>query len=126
MAYATVADVEARAGRTLTGTEQRQAAVLLDDAAVLIDAYKKSASDDAKKTVSCRVVIRALGTGTQDIPTGATNGSMSGLGYSQSWTISGGGAAGEIYLARTDRQILGGGNSIGSGSPIEHLGRAAE
>ncbi len=126
MAYATVDDVEARAGRTISNTERNQAAVLLEDAAVLIDAYKRSADNAAKKTVSCRIVLRAIGTGTQDIPTGATNGSMSALGYSQSWTMGGGGAAGEIYLARADRQILGAGNAIGSGSPIEHMGRAAE
>ena len=54
-----------------------------------------SAADAAiKKIVSCRMVIRALGDGSvSGVPMGATQGSMSALGYSQSWTISGGGSS---------------------------------
>lgn len=66
------------------------------------------------------MVIRALGI-DNDIPLGATQGSMSGLGYSQSWTIGTGGSVGELYLSKTDKQLLGGGNSIGSHSPLEDL-----
>jgi hypothetical protein len=51
---------------------------------------------------------------------GATQGSMSGLGYAQSWTISNG-ASGEIYLSKTDKQLLGHGNKIGSYSPVQEL-----
>ena len=120
MAYATVSDVQARMTRTLSTSEQTVCATLLDDAAILIDAYKSTALSDAKKVVSCRMVIRALGVDT-DVPIGATQGSMSGLGYSQSWTISSGGTVGEMYLSKTDKQILGGGNLIGSYSPIEEL-----
>ena len=121
MAYATVADVQSRMTRALTTTEQDVCGVLLDDAAVLIDAYSPNATTDAKKTVSCRMVIRAMGDGTYGVPMGATQGSMSALGYSQSWTISSGGTVGELYLAKTDRQLLGGGNSIGSYSPVVEL-----
>lgn len=120
MAYATVSDVQARIARIMDADEQAICTALLDDAAVLIDAYRSSAGDDAKKVVSCRVVIRALGVDT-DIPMGATQGSMSGLGYSQSWTIGTGGAVGELYLSKTDKQILGGGNQIGSHSPLEDM-----
>ena len=120
MAYATVSDVQARIARTMDSDEQARCTALLDDAAVLIDAYRSSAGDDAKKVVSCRVVIRALGVDA-DIPMGATQGSMSGLGYSQSWTIGTGGAVGELYLSKTDKQILGGGNQIGSHSPLEDM-----
>lgn len=120
MAYATVSDVQARIARTMDTDEQAICTALLDDAAVLIDAYRSSAGDDAKKVVSCRVVIRALGVDA-DIPMGATQGSMSGLGYSQSWTIGTGGAVGELYLSKTDKQILGGGNQIGSHSPLEDM-----
>lgn len=120
MAYATVSDVQARIARTMDSDEQAICTALLDDAAVLIDAYRSSAGDDAKKVVSCRVVIRALGVDA-DIPMGATQGSMSGLGYSQSWTIGTGGAVGELYLSKTDKQILGGGNQIGSHSPLEDM-----
>lgn len=120
MAYATVTDVQARMTRTMDTAEQAVCTTLLDDAGVLIDAYKSAASADAKKVVSCRMVIRALGI-DNDIPMGATQGSMSGLGYSQSWTIGTGGSVGELYLSKTDKQLLGGSNSIGSHSPLEDL-----
>ena len=54
---------------------------------------------------------------------GAMQGSMSGLGYSQSWTMGSGGASGELYLSKTDKAILGGGNNIGSYSPIQEAYR---
>ena len=122
MAYATVEDIQARMTRDLTEDEQTVCSTLLDDVAVMIDGYNSGASADAKKIVSCRVVIRAIGDGdTSGVPTGATQGSMSGLGYSQSWTISSGGSVGELYLGKTEKQILGYGNKIGSYSPIQEL-----
>lgn len=124
MTYATVQDIQARTGQTYSQAEQSVIAVQLEDAAVIIDAYNVNADEDAKKTVSCRMVIRTLNTGS-DIPMGATQGSMSGLGYSQSWTI-GNGASGELYLSKLDKQTLGGGNRIGSYSPVEELGGASE
>ena len=120
MAYATVTDVESRITRTLSSAEETVCETLLDDAAVLIDAYAAAASEDAKKVVSCRVVIRAIGSDS-DIPMGATQGSMSGLGYSQSWTIGSGGAVGELYLSKTDKALLGGSNKIGSWSPVQEF-----
>ena len=121
-AYATVSDVQARMTRDLSTDEQTVCSTLLDDVAVMIDGYNSSASADAKKIVSCRVVIRALGDGeASGIPAGATQGSMSGLGYSQSWTISSGGSVGELYLGKTEKQILGYGNKIGSYSPVQEL-----
>lgn len=120
--YATVADVEARMTRDLSADEQSVAAVLLEDAAVMIDAQAPAASAAAKLTVSCRMVIRALGDGgISGVPMGASQGSMSGLGYSQSWTISSGGSTGELYLSKSDRLLLGTGNSIGSYSPVQEL-----
>lgn len=121
MSYATLADIEARMTRTLSEQEETVCTNLLDDAAVLIDAFRATASADAKKVVSCRMVIRAIGDGTESVPMGATQGSMSGLGYSQSWTIGSGGSVGELYLSRTDKQLLGGGNLIGSWSPVQEL-----
>lgn len=120
--YATVQDIEARMLRDLTTDEEAVAGALLQDAAVLIDAAAPRASADAKKVVSCRTVIRALGDGNAaGVPLGATQGSQSALGYSQSWTIGSGGGAGELYLSKADRQILGAGNSIGSYSPVQEL-----
>lgn len=122
MAYATVEDVQARIGRTLTAAEQETVSTQLDDAAVIIDAFAPSAAADAKKVVSCRMVVRLMG--ADDAPVGATQGSMAGLGYSQSWTITGG-ANGELYLSKIDKNLLGMGNNIGSYSPIEELAKCA-
>lgn len=118
MAYATVSDVQARMSRTLSESEQSIVTNLLSDAAVIIDVYNSDASTDAKNVVSIRMVQRAIGNGDVDVPMGATQGSMSGLGYSQSWTISSG-SVGELYLNKLDKKMLGCGNLIGSRSPIE-------
>lgn len=121
-AYATVSDVQARLTYTMGTAQSNLCSTLLDDAAVMIDAVALSASADAKKVASCRMVIRAMGDGSSDgVPMGASQGSMSALGYSQSWTIGSGGATGELYLGKTDRQILGLGNQIGSYSPVQGL-----
>ena len=121
MAYATVEDVQARMTRPMSESEQAMCATMLDDAAVIIDSFNAAASEDKKQIVSCRMVIRQLGDGEgSDIPIGATQGSMSGLGYSQSWTV-GSGSTGELYLSKLDKQLLGTSNKIGSYSPVEEL-----
>lgn len=121
MAYATVSDVQARMTRQMSVAEQSVCSNLLDDAAVIIDAYNSAADMGAKKLVSVRMVTRAMGDGTDaGIPMGATQGSMSALGYSQSWTI-GAGAAGELYLGKLEKKLLGYGNVIGSYSPTQEL-----
>lgn len=120
MAYATVNDVQARMTRQLTQDEQAMCSTLLDDAAVLIDAAAPDASADAKKVVSCRVVIRAVGN-DEGVPIGASQGSQSALGYTQSWTMGTGGSVGELYLAKTDKRLLGVGNQVGSYSPVQEL-----
>lgn len=119
MAYATVADIRARTTDTIPASEEGVIIAQLDDAAVIIDAYNKDADPDAKRVVSCRMVLRILNS-AGDIPMGATQGSMSGLGFAQSWTI-GSGASGELYLSKLDKQTLGGGNRIGSYSPVQEL-----
>lgn len=121
MAYATISEVQERMTRALTADEQSVCSALLEDAAVIIDAYNSEASEQAKTIVSCRMVIRAIGDGTDaGIPMGATQGSMSALGYSQSWTI-GSGTAGELYLSKLEKKLLGTGDKIGSRSPAEDL-----
>lgn len=126
MAYATLLDIKSRITRSLSTAEETVATNLLDDVAVLIDAYNSNASADAKKIVSCRAVIRALGNGDIDVPIGATQGSMSALGYSQSWTVGSGGSVAELYLSKTDKKYLGTGNCIGSYSPVMELVPATE
>ena len=120
MAYATTEDIEKRILRDLTEDEETVCENLLDDAAVIIDSYNADASDEAKLVVSCRMVIRAIGSGDDDVPVGATQGSMSAMGYSQSWTMSGG-STGELYINKLDKKMLGVGNSIGSYSPVQEL-----
>ena len=121
MAYATVSDVQARMSRQMSASEQSVCSNMLDDAAVIIDAYNSAAEIETKNLVSVRMVTRAIGDGTDaGIPMGATQGSMSALGYSQSWTI-GSGTAGELYLGKLEKKLLGCGNKIGSYSPVEAL-----
>ena len=121
MSYATAEDVQRRMVKPLSDDQMDVCAALLDDAGILIDAIAPNASDEAKATVSCSMVIRAMGSqGDLTVPTGATQGSASALGYSQSWTF-GNGATGELYLSRTEKRILGVGNKIGSYSPVEEL-----
>lgn len=122
-AYATVTDVTDRMVRELSEKEQTVVGNLLDDAAVLIDAYNANASSDAKKIVSCRMVIRAIGDGSSEIPAGATQGTISALGYAQTWTMGTNASVGQLYLDRTDKAMLGGGSKIGSYSPVEELAR---
>jgi len=120
MSYATWEDIQARISRDLTDDDKALCTTLLGDAGVIIDTFNVNASSDAKLVVSCRMVIRAIGD-DNDIPMGATQGSMSALGYSQSWTMSGGASVGELYLSKLDKELLGYGNKIGSYSPVEEL-----
>lgn len=121
MAYATVEDVQARMKRDMTTDEQAICATLLEDAAVRIDSTNTTASADVKKVVSCSMLVRALGDGSiSDIPIGASQGSRSALGYTESWTMSGG-SVGELYLSKSEKRMLGLGDRIGSRSPAEDL-----
>lgn len=120
MAYATKADVEARTTQTFDTAEESVITKLLDDAAVIIDAFAPNAAADAKLVVSCRMVLRAVGDDS-GVPLGASQGSMSALGYTQSWTVGNSGAVGELYLSKLEKQLLGKGNAIGSYSPTQEL-----
>lgn len=117
--YATIQDVAA-GFRPLTASEEQIASRLLVESAIIIDAYNANASADAKNIVSCRMVRRSIGS-SGDVPIGASQGSMSALGYSQSWTMGATGSTGELYLNRMDKKLLGAGNSIGSYSPLQEL-----
>ena len=118
MRYAEVDDVQKRMKRTMSTDEMEICQTLLDDAAVIIDTYNSCAKEINKFTASCSMVVRAMGDGMDTIPMGATQGSVSALGYSQSWTI-GSGAVGELYLNKQEKKLLGVSNRIGSYSPIE-------
>ncbi|MCD7856912.1 MAG: phage Gp19/Gp15/Gp42 family protein [Clostridiales bacterium] len=119
MAYASTDEVATRCRRTLSDEELEICEALLEDAAVIIDSYNSNASDDAKRVVSCNMVIRVLGdSDSAQMPIGTTQGSMSALGYSQSFTI-GAGSSGELYLSKLDKRLLGVGNRLTFASPWE-------
>ena len=122
--YATYEDVQKRLGRTFDTTEKDICDVLLERAALEIDAYNDQASADAKKSVSVEAVARAMNE-TSDVPMGASQGSMSALGYSQSWTMPNGGSVGSVYLSKSDKKLLGVGNSIGASNPLSFITRAS-
>lgn len=120
-AYATIEDAQARMSRTLSESEETVCESLLEDAAVMIDQLCNCENEVVKKIVSCRMVIRAIGDGNESmVPVGSTQGSMSALGYTQSWTV-GSGSVGELYINKSERRMLGLGDAIGSKSPVEDL-----
>lgn len=123
MLYATAEDVAA-GFRNLSDDEKGRCVSLLEEAAVIIDAYSAAADADHKKLVSCRMVRRILGDGGGNdapfYPLGSTQGSVSAMGYSQSWTM-GSGSAGELYLSKLEKKLLGVGDRIGARSPLEGL-----
>lgn len=122
MAYATVNDVKQRMLRELSNEELELCEKLLDDAAVIIDVFAAKAGEDAKKVVSCRMVIRVLGDGEEtDLPIGVNQATQSALGYSQTVTYASSGSAGELYISKLEKQILRSGNKIGSYSPVQEL-----
>ena len=120
MAYATVEDVQARMSVEMTETQENICSNLLDDAAVIIDMFNINASTENKKLVSIRMVQRALNVDS-DIPLGATQGSMSAMGYSQSWTMGANSSVGELYLNKLEKQMLGRGNQVGCTSVLEYM-----
>ena len=120
MKYASVSDVEA-GFRQLDEDESARCDALLEEAAVVIDAFNETAAEERKKLVSCRMVRRQLDTGGQSaamFPMGASQGSASAMGYAQTWTVTGG-SVGELYLSKLENQLLGVGNRIGMVSPPE-------
>ena len=117
-AYATVSDVKARTTRSFTAAEENVMTALLGDAGILIDNCNAAAPADAKRAVSCRMVLRAMGDGDgTGIPIGATQGTVTAGPYSQTWTV-GSGSAGELYLSKADRTMLGAGDRMGAVNPL--------
>lgn len=125
MGYASVEDVEAGYG-DLTEKQISICEALLEEAGEIIDSCNGKASEKIKKIVSCRMVRRAIGSldvSGNAFPMGATQGTVSALGYSQTWAM-GNGSAGELYLSRAEKKLLGSGNRIGTHSPLEDMQNA--
>lgn len=117
MAYATCEDIQRRNGMDVL--ELDYVTALLDDAAVIVDAYNRNASEAAKKLVSCNMVIRTIGSRDEGVPIGTTQATTSAMVYSQTWTNTNG--SGELYLTKLDKKILGVGNRIGCTNPYSGL-----
>lgn len=112
------------ASRALSKEEQTRCVALLSEAAVIIDHYNPDADADTKRVVSCRMVRRQLGESDsarrRQLPHGGHPGTATALGYSQSWTMSGG-SSGELYLSKLEKKLLGVGSRVGARSPLEDL-----
>lgn len=118
--YATIQQIEA-GFRELTADEQSKASELAEEASLIVDRYAPNAETDIKTVVVCRMVRRAIDSGgAPAVPMGASQGTTTAGPYSQSWTI-GSGSAGELYLSKQEKSMLGVGNKIGSYSPVEEL-----
>lgn len=117
MKYAKFSDIQDRCRKKID--EENLCNALLEDAAVIIDTFNKLAPADAKKLVSCNMVIRAIGGGEDaQVPIGATQGTVSALGYSQTWSMSSG-TSGELYLSKIDKKLLRTGAKIRFRSSVE-------
>lgn len=116
MAFATVADLEAR-WRSLTEAEEAQASVLLDDAAAYLQALVEVDSDDEiqaanLKMVSCNMVKRAMSSSASDA-FGVTNATATMGPFSQQVAYAN--PSGDMYVSKSERAILGIGTAtIGS------------
>lgn len=128
MGYAIVEEVEV-GFRTLTQEERERTAALLEEAALVIDAYGKDADPDVKRLVSCRMVRRLLGDGTGGetplYPMGATQGSATALGYTQSWTMGSSGSAGSCTSLSWKKSCWVRATASAPASPVEGLCDAA-
>lgn len=88
MIYASIEDIWRRKGTDISDTDYVTA--LLEDAAIIIDAYNRNATDEAKKLVSCNMVIRTLGSREEGVPIGTTQTTTTAMVYSQTWTNANG------------------------------------
>lgn len=127
MAYATVADLEAR-WRDLSPEEEAVAATLLDDAAMLLDSMVEVDEwDVARKrllcTVSCSMVKRAMASSTNDA-FGVTQGSISADVYSQSLTFAN--PSGDLYVTASEKRALGVGRGFIGSIPARVGGRCCK
>lgn len=111
MAFAEVSDleavIEARLGRELTADEQSRAEVLLGDASAMLTAYVGNATPeklDLLKMVSCNMVFRVMCVDSAD-SFGVDSTSITAGPYSQTLNYSN--PAGDMYLTKSERIMLG-------------------
>ena len=108
--YATVEDLEAR-WRTLTADERDRAGVLLEYAAVRLDAACPPSDPPtaqelaARKIVSCEMVKRAMATSGGIGGVGVTSVQQGAGPYQE--TVQFSNPTGDLYLSKSDRKLLG-------------------
>lgn len=113
--YATVSDITAL-GKSLTLQEQHTAEILLETASAKLRLIFKKHNSDLDKKISensdfliivksiiIQSVMRALTTGNSEIP--ATQGTVSAMGYSQSYTYLNAGQ--NLYFLKNELKELG-------------------
>ena len=116
MAFATVADLEAR-WRDLSDAEEARASVLLDDAAAYLQSLVEVDPDNEVqaanlKMVSCNMVKRAMSSAASDA-FGVTNATATMGPFSQQVAYAN--PSGDMYVSKSERAILGIGTAtIGS------------
>ena len=117
MVSLTVAEFE-KSFRELSEAEKVTVETLIEEASIIIDSLHSKSDEDTENVVACRMIRRAMTAGDL-FPTGATQGSMSAGGYTQSWTIGSNGSSGELYVSKLEKKLLGVGERVGSYSPLE-------
>lgn len=108
MAYATVEELEER-WRDLPETEKGKAAVLLEDAAAILDAelercgLKPEGRTDKLRYVSCQMVRRAMASGAD----AGDYASLSRTAGSFNEQVTFANPSGDMYLTSNERRLLG-------------------
>lgn len=107
MAYATVDELVER-WRELSDSERRTTAVLLGDAAAILDAelercgLSSEGRTDKLRYVSCQMVRRAMASSVEG---DVTNVSRTAGSFSESYTLAN--PSGDMYLTSNERRLLG-------------------
>lgn len=104
MAYASVEDLEAR-WRELAPDEQNVAEALIADASAMLAQLmgdSMEADPDITRMVVCNMVKRSMGAGDSF---GISQQSMTAGPYTQQWSVAN--PAGDMYLTKTERKLLG-------------------
>lgn len=109
MAFATLAELEARYEPLTDPLDIAKAEALLDDASVMLASLVKVDSDDeqqaaALKVVTCAMVKRAMAASSSGF-LGMTQGSITADIYTQSATLSN--PSGDLYITKPEKRMLG-------------------
>lgn len=121
MGYAEIADLEAR-WRTLTADEKDRAEVLLEDAAVRLDAQCPPSDPPTeqelavREIVSCEMVKRAMISASGSDGAGVTSVQMGAGPYQQTTQYTN--PTGDLYLTKADKRLLGCGAQVAFTVPM--------